>query len=96
MQKLIQLPKTTKLLANTLVAADYLVEGTLIGIAYVKIHDELGLPMLIATTLGGCIEHDVRPNCILQTQNNYWTLWAIADIRVHEQITLNLNLYGLI
>lgn len=96
MQKLITLPKTTKLLENTLVAAEYLVEGTLIGIAYVKVQDELGFTMLMAAPLGSFITHAERPNCILQTQNNYWSLWAIADIRIHEEITLNLNLYGLI
>lgn len=95
MQKLIQLPQTTKLLENTVVANEYLVEGTLLGIAYIKVQDEMGMTMLVATPLGGFIQHAERPNCILQTVNNYWSLWAINDIRIHEEITLNFNHYGL-
>lgn len=61
---------------------------TNIGLSHIKVEDDL-----IRTPLGGYINHDLNPNCIIKklTSNRYYII-SLVDIFPGEELTANYNL----
>ena len=57
-------------------------KGEMLGMTHIN------APELIRTPLGGYINHSMNPNCIRVPEGNRWSLQAIADISIGEEITL--------
>ncbi len=93
------LPKEVKLLDIEgnwqIVAQEFLPENSMIGLAFVKIDYKFLLGGVLRTPLGAYLLHSDNPNCLLQTNTEYWYLWAQKDIFIHHPLTINYNLYGL-
>ncbi len=94
------LPPDTKLLEIEgnwqIVAADFIGENSLIGVAFVKTEPnrEFGTGV-VPLTLGAYLAHSENPNCLLQTNTNIYYLWAVKDIHIHHSLTIDYRLYYL-
>lgn len=90
------LPPVCKLLKDEeyiLCAAEYIIEGTPLGITHVVDQNYPGGK--ITTPLGGFISHSSDPNAVLITYDRLWQLWTEKDIMPNHPITIDKTKYEL-
>ena len=83
----------SKIHGKGLIATEYIVAGTDLGISHIeddsgRFHDNM-----IRTALGAFINHSTNPNCTLVAQGKYHYLITSVDIPRKTELTVDYRLY---
>lgn len=79
-----------------IIAKEYIAKGSMIGITHVKAEPAVAYLFkngLIRTPLGGYLNHSDNPNCLIQTAETLWYLFAAEDIAIGHELFVDYRLY---